>query len=167
MCADANTEALAVGQRRILDPNQDDACVRLPTAGPSGAQYLYVPVATAGTETEAGVQADYRITGASPAAAAARALPSPLLSAFRPPVRAGAFHAMLRERERDLSQSASVALFDRSRVMASTAVPVTVGEQRTFQVCSTPQCNSFVDATSTAQVVGNRVAIFVDNDAPA
>ncbi|HEV8178027.1 MAG TPA: hypothetical protein VGP44_10100 [Gemmatimonadales bacterium] len=167
VCAAANTEALAVGQRRILDPNQDDACVRLPTAGPSGAQYLYVPVATAGTETEAGVQADYRITGASPAAAAARALPSPLLSAFRPPVRAGAFHAMLRERERDLSQSASVALFDRSRVMASTAVPVMVGEQRTFQVCSTPQCNSFVDATATAQVVGNRVAIFVDNDAPA
>jgi hypothetical protein len=44
---------------------------------------------------------------------------------------------------------------------------VTPGEQRTFQVCSTPQCDTFVDATATAQVVGNRVAIFVDDAAPA
>lgn len=167
MCAEVNTEVLAVGQHRILDPNKDAACVRLPAAGPSGAQYLYVPVATEGTETDAGVQADYQVAGSSPAAAAARALPSPLLSAFRPPLRAGAFHSMLRARERDLSQSASVALFDRGRVSPSTTAPVSVGEQRTFQVCSTPRCNAFVDATATAQVVGSRVAIFVDDNVPA
>ena len=166
-CTDANTEALAVGQHRILDPNQDDACVRLPAAGASGAEYLYVPVATEGSETEDGIQADYRVAGSAPAAAAARGLPSPLLSAFRPPVRGDAFHSMLRARERDLSQSASVALFDRARVSASATVPVTVGEPRTFQVCATPRCDAFVDANATAQVVGNRVAIFVDDDAPA
>ncbi|MGZ8397622.1 MAG: hypothetical protein ACXWWN_01160 [Gemmatimonadales bacterium] len=165
-CSEAAAEVLAVGEHRILDPNQTDACVRLPIAGASGAQHLYVPVATEGTETEDGVQADYRITGASPTAAAARAVPSPLLSAFRPPVGAAAFHALLRERERALSQSPTQALFDRSRVTGLAAVPPTVGDERTFQVCSTPRCESFVEAVATAQVVGSRVAIFVDNDAP-
>ncbi|HEY5940611.1 MAG TPA: hypothetical protein VIT87_07320 [Gemmatimonadales bacterium] len=165
-CAEAGAEVLAVGEHRILDPNQTDACVRLPAAGASGAQHLYVPVATEGTETEDGVQADYAITGSSPTAAAARAVPSPLLSAFRPPVRAAGFHAMLRERERTLSQSPTQALFDRSRVRSLARVP-TVGEERTFDVCSTPRCQDFVQATATARVVGDRVAIYVDNDAPA
>ncbi|MEO8090842.1 MAG: hypothetical protein ABI703_11135 [Gemmatimonadales bacterium] len=164
-CTNANAEVLAVGEHRILDPNQTDACVRLPSAGSSGAQHLYVPVATEGTETADGVRADYQVDGFSPTAVAARAIPSPLLSAFRPPLRAAAFHAMLRERERALSQSPTEALFDRHR--ASAMAPVAQNDQRTFQVCSSPQCNSFVDATATAQVVGSRVAIFVDDAAPA
>ncbi|HEY8197817.1 MAG TPA: hypothetical protein VIG04_12605 [Gemmatimonadales bacterium] len=165
-CTDADAEVLAVGEHRILDPNQTDACLRLPAAGASGAQHLYVPVATEGTESEEGVQADYRITGSSPIAAAARAVPSPLLSAFRPSVRAAAFHAMLRERERDLSRSPTQALFDRGRMTGLARVPPVVDEERTFQVCSTPRCEAFVTATATAKVVGARVAIFVDNDAP-
>jgi len=166
-CAEVDAEVLAVGEHRILDPNLTDACVRLPAADASGAQYLYVPVATEGTETEEGAQADYRVLGSSPVAAAVRAVPSPLLSAFRPPVRAAAFHAILRERERDLSRSPIQALFDRSRVTGLATVPPTVGEERAFQVCSTPRCDAFVTATATAQVVGSRVAIFLDNDAPA
>ena len=38
-CTTAVAEALAVGEHRILDPNQNDACVRLPPAGPAGAEY--------------------------------------------------------------------------------------------------------------------------------
>lgn len=165
-CAAANAQVLAVGEHRILDPNQDNTCARLPAAGSSGAQHLYVPVATEGTVTEGGAQADYRITGSSPAAAAGE-FPSPLLSAFRPPLRAGAFHDMLRARERALSQSPSAALFDRGRVTASATIPPVVNEVRTFKVCSTPICDDFVDATATARVVAQRVAIFVDNAAPA
>jgi hypothetical protein len=164
-CNDTSAEALAVGEHRILDPNQNDACIRLPPAGPAGAEHLYVPVATEGTETNEGVQTDYMITGSS-SAAAVRALRSPLLSAFRPPLRASAFHAMLRARERDLSRSPSEALFDRGRVRTSAAPPPVVGDVRTFKVCSTPDCDAFVDATAMARFVGERVAIFVDIAAP-
>ena len=79
-CTAASAEALAVGEHRILDPNQADACVRLPAAGPSGAQHFYVPVATEGTVADEGMLADYTITGASLAAAAVQGLPSPSLS---------------------------------------------------------------------------------------
>jgi len=165
-CTTAAAEVLAVGEHRILDPNQTNACVRLPQAGVGGAEHLYVPVSTAGRETDQGVEADYTLTGSS-LAAAARQLPSPLLSAFRPPLRAAAFHSMLRERERALSRSPLVALFDQGRVTASATAPPLVGEVRTFQVCSSPACDNFVQTTATARVVANRVAIFVDNAAPA
>jgi len=165
-CTDTNAEALAAGEHRILDPNQSDACVRLPPAGPAGAEHLYVPVATEGKETELGVEAPYQITGSS-VAAAVRQIPSPLLSAFRPPLRAAAFHAMLRERERALSLSSAEAVFDRERVTPSAAAPPVVGEVRTFQVCSSPACDNFVQTSATARVVADRVAIFVDNAAPA
>ncbi len=165
-CTAGSAEALAVGEHRILDPNQNDACVRLPPAGPAGAEHLYVPVATEGSETDPGVDAPYRITGSS-LAAAARQAPSPLLSAFRPALRAAAFHTMLRERERALSRSPSEALFDRGRVAVSATAPPVVGDVRTFKVCSTSACDNFVDATATARVVAQRVAIFVDNAAPA
>jgi hypothetical protein len=165
-CTDASAEALVVGEHRILDPNQSDACVRLPPAGPAGAEYLYVPVATEGTETDAGMEAPYAITGAS-VAAATRAVTSPLLSAFRPPLRANAFHAMLRARERALSSSPSEALFDQGRVTAAATAPPVVGDVRTFRVCSSSTCDNFVETTATARVVADRVAIFVDDAAPA
>ena len=165
-CTATDAEVLAVGEHRILDPNQTDACVRLPPAGPAGAEHLYVPVATEGTETEVGVEADYMMSGSSSAAAAARQASSPLLSAFRPPLRATAFHTMLRARERALSRSPSVALFDQGRVTASATVPPVVGDLRTFSVCSSPACDNFVATTARARVVANRVAIFVDTLAP-
>jgi len=165
-CSEAGTEALAVGEHRILDPNQSNACIRIPAAGAAGAEHLYVPVATAGLETDAGVEAPFGITGASQAAAA-RATPSPLLSAFRPPLRPNAFHAMLRARERALSTDPAGALFDQGRVTSAARVPPVVGEVRTFRVCSSPQCDNFVETSATARVVADRVAIFVDNAAPA
>jgi hypothetical protein len=165
-CSVASVEALAVGEHRVLDPNQSDACVRLPQVGPAGAEHLYLPVATAGQETEEGVEAPFTITGSS-LAAAARQVPSPLLSAFRPSLRAAAFHSMLRERERALSRSPSEALFDQGRVTPSVTIPPVVGEVRTFQVCSSPACGSFVQSAARARVVGSRVAIFVDTLAPA
>jgi hypothetical protein len=165
-CTAAAAEALAVGEHRILDPNQSDACVRLPQAGPSGAEYLYVPVSAAGTETDEGVQADYMIAGSS-SAAAVRGVRSPLLSAFQAPLRADAFHAMLRARERALSRDPTAALFSRGRVPPLALAPPAVGDVRDFQVCSTPSCDDFVQTTAKARVVGTRVAIFVDTLAPA
>ena len=163
-CTAASTQVLAVGEHRIIDPAGAGACVRLPQAGGSGAEYLYVPVATSGQVTNDGVSAPYSITGSTPATAAPPAMSSPLLSAFRPPRSADAFHSMLRARERALSRDPSAALFSRARL--TTAVPV-VGDKRTFQVCSTRACDAFVPSTAIARVVGQRVAIYVDSAAPA
>jgi hypothetical protein len=166
-CTDTSLEVLAVGEHRILDPTQDDACIRLPQADGAGAEYLYVPVATEGAETPQGVSADYSLTGASALTEPPAALRSPLLSAFRPPLAAAGFHAMLRARERALSQSPSAALFQEGGAARAVAVPPVVGEQRTFNVCTTRECNAFTAVVSTARFVGQKVAIFLDNAAPA
>jgi hypothetical protein len=52
-------------------------------------------------------------------------------------------------------------------VTVSAAARPVVGEVRMFQVCSTPDCDSFVQTTATAKVVADQVAIFVDNGVPA
>lgn len=165
-CSDVSTHALAVGEHRVLNPLLNAACVRLPAAGGAGAEYLYVPVATAGRETEGGVFAPYQLTGSSPAIAV-RSAQTPRRPASQARQRAAAFHSLLRGRERALSQSPSAALFDRGAVVPSAVPPPVPGEQRTFNICATTQCNTFVPATATAKAVGQRVAIFVDDAAPA
>jgi hypothetical protein len=163
-CSASSIEALAVGEHRILDPGMDDACVRLPAADGAGAEHLYVAVATEARETEQGISAPYSITasaGTNPAP------PSPLLSAFTHQQPAGDFHQMLRRRERALTESPSAALFDKARLAPGAAVAPVPGEQRVFNVCTSQQCNAFVQATATAKAVGQRVAIFVDDAAPA
>jgi hypothetical protein len=168
-CSQASVRVLAVGEHQVIDPNQDGACVRLPAASGNGAEYLYVPLATASGETNSGVSGPYLVTGGSPVLASARVapIPSPRLSAFQSPLGPEAFHAMLRARERALSQSPGVALFNRGRISAAAAVPPALHDKRTFQVCATSACTTFVETTAEALSVGNRVAIFVDDSAPA
>ena len=166
-CTEASTEVLAVGEHRILDPTQDDACVRLPAAGPAGAEHLYVAVATEGRETENGVSTPYAITGSNTPIAALRPLSSASLSAFQPPPSASEFHRMLRLRERALTEGSSELLFKNGRMTPSSTAPPVPGEQRIFKVCTSRECDEFIDAAATAKAVGQRVAIFVDNDAPA
>ncbi len=167
VCTDASTEALAVGEHRILNPLEADACVRLPAAPTSGAEHLYVAVSTEGRETEDGSSAPYALTGSAPGTVTPPAPMSALLSAFQGATPAGVFHRMLRERERTLAAGPSRALFDQARVRAAASVPPLLGEERTFNVCTNRQCNAFAQATATAKAVGQRVAIFVDNEAPS
>ncbi|MFL5403050.1 MAG: hypothetical protein ACJ8BF_09560, partial [Gemmatimonadales bacterium] len=127
-------------------------------------------LATAGNVTQNGVSASYLFQGTAPAVAAVGNIPSPRLSAFQSPLPPQAFHDMLRARERALSQSAQspgVALFSQGRVTSAAALPPVVGEQRSFEVCANADCKSFVQTTATARSVGQRVAIFVDDAAPA
>jgi hypothetical protein len=155
---------LAVGEHTIVEPQQG-LCVSLPPAGASGAEHLYLPVATEGRETNTGVSAPYAISGiASGTAAAARR--SPLTSVFQAHLPSDAFHSLLRERERDLSRQTTLGLFGRERVGAAAPPPV-VGDQGTFDVCATTACRTFVSATATVRAVGDRVAVYVDNTAPA
>jgi hypothetical protein len=83
------------------------------------------------------------------------------------PGAAAAFHARLRARERALSEQKGVAQFDRGAL--STVVPTkpNIGDQRTFEVCATTDCNDFVQSTATAKVVGAKVAIFLDDSVPS
>ena len=167
-CDASSTEALAIAEHRILDAAAE-ACVRLPAAGAGVTEHLYIPLATAGQETPNGVSAPY-VLSSEPAVAAPPlgASRSPLLDAFQRPLPPQTFHSMLRIRERELAQENSRALFNQGRLRTgAAAVPPVVGEQRSFDVCSSSSCNSFVQTTATARSVGQRVAIFVDNTAPA
>jgi hypothetical protein len=165
-CEAASTRSLAVGAHEVIDPNVVGACIRLPAAGPAGAEHLYVPLATEGQETEDGVSASYMVSGSTPAIASPPALPSPVLSAFRGHLRPEGFHSMLRERERMLTATGSAALFSLGRTSPSAAPKPSVGDKDTFNVCANTSCSSFVQAPATVQSVGDRVAIYLDDAAP-
>jgi hypothetical protein len=168
-CTDASTHSLAVGEHQIIDPTQEGACLRLPAAGSSGAEHLYVALATDGTETPDGVSASYEVTGSVPGVTAAppTAVQSPMLSAFQKRLPPDRFHAMLRERERALAQGGSAALFSLGRTATTAAPKPVVGDKDSLDVCATSACKTFVRVGATARSVGDRVAIFVDDAAPA
>jgi hypothetical protein len=171
-CSEASVRSLAVGEHVIIDPNVDGACVRLPAASGSGAEHLYVALSTSSRETTDGVSAPYQVSGQSPALASRNSLPSPRLSAFRTPRGPEAFHDALRARERALSQSPGAALFSQGRVSRIAATPPALGDKRTFNVLKSSdadgtKASDYVQATATAQAVGQRVAIFVDDSAPS
>ena len=163
-CSGVAPTALAAGEYTVIDASQT-GCVRVPGGGAQESEYLYVALATQGSETSSGVSAPYTLKGGPSASAAVAARRSPVFD--QAPTSAAAFHDLLRRRERDLSQQPAVVSEARSRISASlTAAPPTLGSQRTFDVCATTTCDSFAQATATAKVVGNRVAIYVDDATP-
>ncbi len=158
-CSAVSPTSLAAGQYTILDASQT-ACVRIPGAGTQEAEYLYVALASEGTETNSGISASYRLQGGPSPSASVAALSPAVFD--QPPTAAQAFHDRLRARERDLSRQPAAAEA-RRRISASVApVPPVVGSQRTFDVCATTACDSFVQSTAKAKVVGQRVAIYLD-----
>ena len=164
-CADATPTNLGVGEFTILDATRT-ACVRLPATGGVETEHLYVALSGNGTETDAGSTAMYRLQVGGATASAARA--APRAAVFdRAPNAARAFHDMLRARERDLARQPALVAAARQRISASvTAIPPAVGEKRTFDVCANTSCTNFVQSTATAKAVGQRVAIYLDDDAP-
>ena len=165
-CTDESTQVLSPGQHLILDPSLSGACVRLPAAGAGGAEYLYLPVATEGQETDEGVSAPYAIDGGSPAVAAVAPLRRAAPSGAQRPGPAEVFHSRLRGRERTLPHSPGDASLNQGRLEGAAAPPPAVGHQRTFDVCATTTCTTFVQTTATARAVGARVAVYVDDAAP-
>ena len=164
-CADVSPTSLAVGEFTIVDAAHT-ACVRLPAAGGSEVEHLYVALSADGTESQAGTTAGYKLQGGSGIAASAAA-PRPAVFDHAPSA-AQAFHDMLRAREQDLSRRPALVSAARQRLARSVAaVPPVVGDQRTFEVCANTTCTAFAQSTATAKVVGQRVAIFLDDAAPA
>jgi hypothetical protein len=166
-CSAESVQALAVGEHRIIDPRTEGACLRLPEAGAGGAEHLYVALATAGQETPDGISSSYVLRGVSSPIAAPPALLSPRLTSVRRRAEPQAFHSMLRSRERALAQDVARPLFSKSRLRVTAGPPPVKGDQRSFDVCATSECDDFIQTTATARSVGERVAIFVDNAAPA
>jgi hypothetical protein len=162
-CSAVAPSELAVGAFTVLDASQT-ACVRIPAPGAQEAAYLYVGLATEGRETQNGITANYDLKGGSGLTAA---IGSPNLAALdQGPAAAESFHDRLRARERSLSEHP--AAMGRPRISASVVpTPPVVGSKRTFDVCATTTCDSFVQSHATAKVVGQRVAIFLDDSVPA
>jgi hypothetical protein len=165
-CSTVAPSILSAGQFQIIDASET-ACVRIPGAASQEAEYLYVALSGDGTVSENGTAPAYQLQGGpSPSASVARLGQASVHQARRP---AAAFHDMLRERERTMTrQHPPAAAAARARVSASVvSVPPVVGSVRTFEVCANTTCTSFVQSTATAKVVGQRVAIYLDDDAPA
>jgi hypothetical protein len=163
-CDEIAPTVLQPGAATIIDPAETGGCVRFPDPS-SGAEHLVVALSTAGTEAPDGVEAPYVLRMGIPATAAppAATLRSPYVGGFGPADRALEFHHRLRERERAVRPVFDAPDLSRSGVAA---VPPVVGHQRTFKVCASTSCSSFVDRPSTAQFVGDKVAIYVDDEAP-
>ena len=171
-CAELAPVSLAAGAHTVVDPTADAGCVRLPGGGAS--EYLYVALSASGTETQNGVQSSYRIRGGVPATAAPPAARvGPTAAAARAAAEADparAFHARLRAREGTLRPDAATQ--ERARLSASLTSlvqPPVIGETRTFKVCATDQCTSFVDVPATVKFAApsGKVAIYLDDTVPA
>ncbi|HEX9728127.1 MAG TPA: IPT/TIG domain-containing protein [Gemmatimonadales bacterium] len=156
--AATNPVTLAVGEYASIEPAQLAGCA---TFGPVSdtAEFLVVPQSVTGTP---GQSASYSVVGDSvvfaPAARAAR--PDRRTPAER-------FHDALRAEERAMAARSR----GRARPMALAAATerITVGQKRSFLVCSDLPCASvddMVEVSGTARYVGEHAALFVDANAP-
>lgn len=164
-CTDVAPTVLAPGDYTLLDA-ADNGCVQIPAAAEAGAEHLYVALAAQGEEVRDGITAPFQLTAAPPAVAATASggFPAPRLRS--PPSPADAFHGRIRALERDLVENTRGRRPDPGALRAA-AVPPTVGDERNFNVCESSTCDQFVDVAATARVVGRRVAIYLDDAAPA
>ncbi|HLQ23056.1 MAG TPA: hypothetical protein VK132_07610 [Gemmatimonadales bacterium] len=171
VCGVVAPTTLAAGDVHLFDP-ASGPCVAVPSvpaAGGGGAEYLYLAVSGAGTQTSTGVTGPYAITGAAlPGTTADQApIPSPLLGAFKPALTAEQFHMMLRRKEREIASDPRTALFrpNVARAPSLAVTPPPVGDVKTFSVCQNTSCSGFVPVVAKAQVVGGNLAIYVDTNA--
>ncbi len=162
-CDGVLATGLAVGAHAIVDPTTTHGCLRLPAAGPAGAEYLVVALSANGQETPSGVWGSFSLLASTDTFSPAPPPPDrAAVWAVDEPTR---FHLMLREQEREIGRRPGMAFARaaQSRLVA----PPTVGDSRTFKVCATAMCTGFVSVKATAQYVGAKSAIFLDDTVPA
>jgi hypothetical protein len=162
-CAGVEPAAVAVGTGMVLDPAANGGCVVL-VPGDAGAEYLVVAFSGAGQQLAGGIRADARLSAATSEPATGTELAAARV-AEASAGRAARFHAAMREGERRAAHARAVA--PRPVPLASLAVPPASGSTRTFQVCASLQCDAFVPVAATARFVGERVAVYLDDDVPA
>jgi hypothetical protein len=155
---------LAAGQYTSMPPLANAACFIFP-GNPSGTSVQYLLVPQIATSTR-GASAKFILDGDTlhPVLTAVPAMPgAPALGI------AERFHDFLRAQERQ-GYPAFAPLTGPSLVSPAAparAAPPTVGDVRTFSVCSKTDCSTFQTVTATAKTVSGHLAIYVDNAAPA
>jgi hypothetical protein len=152
---------LAVGEYASIDPTAVTGCARFPAAGPDSVRYLITPQSVSGVP---GDSTTYRLLGDSTLASAAL---SPRAS--EPLPLALSFDQHLRELEAGYAGLPRPAMAPPA-AGAAAAATLSVGQQRTFRVCSTVTCSKaqdFATVTATLMYVGSHAAIYQDVAAPA
>jgi hypothetical protein len=155
----ATPVSLSVGGYVSVDPASDSGCVAFsPNASAvDSAEFLLIPQSVSEVP---GRQSSFRLAGDTVRPLLAAAGAASFQAELPLPLR---FHDFLRRTEADRPLTAPKAPLA-SLVMAP---PPTVGHIRQFSVCATVTCSRFQRITATAQAVGARLAIYVDNAAPA
>jgi hypothetical protein len=171
-CDQTDPVQLAAGEFTTLDP-AEVACVRIPAAGSAGAEYLYLTVSAASTETNDGSSTPYRLVGAAAgqiASAATRPKVRQAQAAVRPtPVQR--FHDRMRGVERSLAARPKPAVSASSAPASASVAPPQVGDKRTFTVLKSADApgtsaDDYVDVTATVKHVGQKVVIYLDDASP-
>ena len=155
---------LAIGQYVAIDPAPDSGCTVFPANGAVAAEYLVVSQLATG---EPGKTSSFRLTGDTIRPATLSALLTAVLDAaeLSPAER---FHAFLRHGDESRWRGLAAAGAAKSAPLPVPAAgPPTYGSTRQFKVCSKLNCSAFATVTATARAVKSKVAIFVDNTAPA
>lgn len=164
---------LAVGAYVSLDAASDSGCVLFPAnASANQAEYLLVPQSASGTPNDSSA---FQLKGGALSAAT---MPPALRLAgpSSPRATAVAFDAYRRGLARRQAAAGGISPLAALRLPAVAAAapqpagPPVLGSQRTFIVCANLTCSGTggtKQVTATVQTVGQRIAIYVDNAAPA
>src|SRR3990172_7191964 len=158
-CIGQPVTQLAVGQHAVLDPAATSGCLRIPIADASGAQHLLV--------LASGPPAAPISPAPSPTGSLALPQETGLLGGPPRSPAAAEFDGALRERERRLL---SDPRYQRRPVAAPAGVIGPAPPLRdlpTFNTFANLLCSSFANVTATARFIGEHLALYLDNNAPA
>ncbi len=160
-----------VGAYVSFDPTgADSGCVVFSANGPADStEYVLVPQLTTGVP---GKTSSFRLAGDTiKPATVVPAFSAPTLADLGPAER---FHAFLRlgdeTRWRGLNPEVAPSFPPSAappRSPTVTAGPPAYGSTRTFKVCARLDCSAFDNVTATVRALKTKVAIYVDNKAPA
>ena len=156
--------SLTVGQYVAIDPAPDAGCTVFSANGALDAEYLVVPQLATG---EPGKTSSFRLTGDTirPVTMSAPLGGAPEGAELSPAER---FHAFLRHGdEMRWGLARGRAAVTAKPLPAAAAGPPTYGSSRQFKVCARLDCSRFTTVTATVRAVKSKVAVFVDNLAPA
>lgn len=155
---------LAVAQYVTIDPTPDSGCAVFPANGSATEiEYLLVPQLATGVP---GQQSGFRLRGDTIRPTAPAASFGDQAATLAP---AAAFHAFLRLGDERRSWGFEPQRLPGPRMTAppQPAAPPAYGSTRQFKVCARLDCSRFDDVTATVRALKPKVAIYVDNTAPA
>lgn len=159
------TVNLAVGEYAVYNGAADSGCLVFPAnTGATETEYLitmHIASGAPGTYTTYALQGGLDVPPApAPPAGAAPAQQV----AINP---ADQFHEGLRALEAQRGMLAPPAASRPAPVAPLVTTPPVLGEQRSFSVCASLNCALFRNVNARVRAVGNRAAIYVDENAPA